>query len=142
MSRMFPSATFYGLRTSYGQPPRRSQASKGYSLTEPKRPSDPTNRHGQQQQRREAHDSGCGVGRNLAQHPTTWIIAPEPNRHQSNFTRQARDDHSAGGNAEDGDGAPKRNPKGAGVRGQGSPREWLCSVIIPSGFASILGFCA
>ena len=30
--------------------------------------------------------------------------------HQTNFTRQARAPHSAGGNAEDGGGAPKRNP--------------------------------
>ena len=29
---------------------------------------------------------------------------------QSNFTRQGRGDHSAGGNPEDGDGAPKRKP--------------------------------
>ena len=53
------------------------------------------------------------------------IIRPtEQGSHQSNFTRQARAPHSAGGNAEDGGGAPKRNPKGAGVRGQGSPRQY------------------
>ena len=53
------------------------------------------------------------------------------------ITLQARDDHSADGNDEDGDGAPKRNPKGAGVWGQGSPHLWRVRVRSPPRF-----FCA
>lgn len=57
-------------------------------------------------------------------------VPPQFRAPGANLTRQARDDHSAAGNGEDGDGAPKRNPKGAGVRGQGSPRQ-CHSIFLP-----------
>lgn len=46
-------------------------------------------------------------------------MAIETNRHQTNFTRQPRDDHSADGNGEDGGGEAKRNKEGACTRGFG-----------------------
>lgn len=49
---------------------------------------------------------GAGTARPEAAKPDRAGRSPP----QSNFTRQGRGDHSAGGNAEDGAGAPKRKP--------------------------------
>lgn len=113
-----------------------ADASKGLSLTQRKRPLEPSNRREPQQQcETRTATSGQRATRGSTLHTRSNAI--ETNRHQTNFTRQPRSRHSAGGNAEDAARGAKRNPKGAGVSGAGEPPrvalpgnqdEWLCPV--------------
>ena len=111
-----------------------ADASKGYSPTERKRPVEPTSRLRTAAAERAAHCHWLAALDQGKSPDNQWQCAREHNA-KTIITRQPRSRHSAGGNAEDAARGAKRNPKGAGVRGPGSPREWLCSVIRTSGFA-------
>ena len=70
---------------------------------------------------RDDRDDRDAIGRSAAPRMIDRLDDRAASRKQTIITRQARGDHSTGGNAEDGDCAPKRNPKGAGVSGAGEP---------------------
>lgn len=67
-------------------------------------------RKGEERPRRAQGEDRASVGAVPARPEAAKPDRAGRNPPQSNFTRQGRGDHSAGGNAEDGVGAPKRKP--------------------------------
>lgn len=121
------------------QPPGsliEADASKRLSATQRKRPLEPTDRLRTAAAERAAHCHWLATLDQRESLDNQRQCARESNA-ITNFTRQPRSRHSAGGNAEDAARGAKRNPKGAGVPGAGAPPrvallgnqdEWLCSV--------------